>query len=64
MSCLTVSDLPLSEQAALELSWAEKLIVLCRDVLLVLDSPVKKAASPGSLPLDAGESDSLPVTAE
>jgi hypothetical protein len=44
MSCLAVSDLPLSEHIALELGWAEKLTVLCRDVLLVLDSPVKKAA--------------------
>lgn len=59
MSCLMLSELPLSEQAAIELTWAAKLNVLARDVFTVLDSPVQKAASLVSLPLDAGESDSI-----
>lgn len=69
MSCLMLSELPLSElplseQIAIELTHAANLQVLAVDVFTVLDLPVKKAASLGSLPLDAGRSDSLPETAE
>lgn len=53
------SELPLSEHAALELAWAERLRVLALDVLSVLDSPVQKATSPAPLPLGAGGSDSI-----
>ncbi|MGC1550744.1 MAG: hypothetical protein WA777_19655 [Rhodanobacter sp.] len=62
MSCLMLSELPLSEQIAIELTHAANLQVLAVDVFTVLDLPVKKAASLDSLPLDAGGSDSLTVT--
>jgi hypothetical protein len=62
MTSLMICDLPLSEQIALELAWAEKLAVLFRDVFQVLDSPVKDAVTPwtASTSPDAGESDSIP----
>lgn len=63
MSCLALSELPLSEQIAIELTHAENLRALAVDVFTVLDLSVKKAASPGSsLPMDAGRSDSFPST--
>ena len=61
MSCLMLSELPLSEQVAIQLAQAARLGAVAGDVLTLLDSPVKKATSLVSIPLDAGESDSIPV---
>lgn len=60
MSCLMLPELPLSDHIAIELRRAARLQALATDVLAVLDPPVKKAASPASLPLDAGGSNPFP----
>ncbi len=65
MSCLSVSELPLSGQIAIELAWNHRLMVLVRDVLTTLDAP---AESPAGFPLGqsytAGASISLPSTGQ
>lgn len=62
MSCLMLSELPLSEQIALELAWAAKLEAKARAVLAALDAP---AVTAGFHPLDrsypAGASNPLPA---
>lgn len=63
MSCLMVSELSLSEQAALELAWGDKLMAKARALLTTLDAPVANAGlTPLGQPFTAGASKTLPVT--
>jgi hypothetical protein len=62
MSCLMLSELPLSDQNAIELTWAAKLEARALALITALDAPT----APAGLPLDqsylAGASILLPVT--
>lgn len=62
MSCLMLSELSLSDQIAIELTWAAKLEARAFALITALDAP----AAPAGLPLDqsylAGASTLLPVT--
>lgn len=54
MSCLCIADLPLSEQIALELTWAAKLEAKARALLNALDVPADNADHPVSRSYTAG----------
>jgi hypothetical protein len=61
MSCLMLSELPLSEQIALELLWSDKLLAKARAVLTSLDAPADPAGFiPLGQPCPAGASIPLP----
>jgi hypothetical protein len=61
MSCLMISELPLSEQIALELLWSDKLLDKARAVLTTLYAPAEPAGfHPLGQPHPAGASISLP----
>jgi hypothetical protein len=63
MSCLMLSELPLSEQIAIELLWSDKLLAKASAVLTTLDAPVDPAGFiPLGQPYPAGASIPFPVT--
>jgi len=61
MSCLMLSELPLSEQIALELLWSDKLLAKARAVLNTLDAPATPSGFPLGQPYPAGASIPLPT---